>query len=142
MGHLLTAASIYTRWRSGSPPSPVVDATLFGLVGVAGVVFVLMWFATDHVVTDKNWNLVWAWPTHVLAAIVVALRRKSRVATWYFALYVATVLVLSIGWFFWPQALPAAFLPIVLLLGLRAVRRVNVRMLGPFGSSGRSLTST
>ncbi|MEM6287911.1 MAG: DUF4105 domain-containing protein [Bacteroidota bacterium] len=96
------------------------DALLFGLVGLAGVIFFLLWFATTHDVMGPNWNLLWAWPLHLGAAW--ALGRDRLGAGWrtYFAV-VAGVAALTVAlWLVLPQELPAAVFPIALLLGVRA----------------------
>src|SRR5690606_20229754 len=52
------------------------DATLFAIVGLAGLVMLLMWTVSLHAVTHQNWNLIWAWPTHMIAAIPLGRARQ------------------------------------------------------------------
>lgn len=60
-------------WRTGTPeghgPGPLDRALLFFL-GFVGVFLLLMWVATLHWVTAWNLNLIWALPTHLVAAIL------------------------------------------------------------------------
>jgi hypothetical protein len=103
------------------------DVALFGVVGLAGAVILWLWLGTEHAVTGPNANLLWAWPTHLAAAIVLA-RRNLRGAMWvYWALTSAVALVTLLAWSALPQALPPAALPLVLLLGVRAGTRAARR---------------
>lgn len=101
-------------------PKHWLDVLLFGLAGVAGLVLIYLWFATEHVVTDNNMNLVWALPLNLVAAVMIARRRESVWLGRYLAGFSALLLVLLVGWRFWPQELPAAVLPVVVLLMLRS----------------------
>lgn len=99
------------------------DALLFGIVGIAGLLMLLMWVVSLHSVTNYNWNLLWAWPTHLIAGVVLA---KRGAATWMRAYLVGAVLFTTsalLGWILLPQELPVAAIPIVLLLGLRSAWR-------------------
>ena len=108
-------------WRR--PPSRAGrwgDAVLFGLVGVAGLVLFLLWTATSHTVTGPNWNVLWAWPTHLVAAVLVFRQREPSWARAYFgAAALAALAVVGLGPVL-PQTLPAAVTPVALLLAVRA----------------------
>ncbi|RYY38406.1 MAG: DUF4105 domain-containing protein [Chitinophagaceae bacterium] len=96
----------------------VFDFVLFAVTGIVGVVLLFMWFGTDHRDCADNWNLLWALPTHLVAAPF--LRRDRRWVHWYL---LATIFIngaLLPGWVFLPQQLNIGFLPVVLLLLLRA----------------------
>lgn len=76
-------------WREGTPeghgPGPL-DRTLLFFFGFLGVFMLFMWLATLHWVTAWNLNLLWALPTHFVAAIVwkrwKGLNRYLRVSAW------------------------------------------------------------
>jgi len=99
---------------------PWGDVVLFGAVGLAGLLLLFMWFGTEHVVTRYNWNLLWAWPTHLVAAYALA---RTRPAPWLRPYLIVTgvgTLLVLLGWFWWPQDLHPALLPLLLLLLLRS----------------------
>lgn len=96
------------------------DVLLFGLAGLLGLVMLLMWFATLHHVTAHNWNVLWAWPTHLAAAVVLARGRAPRGLRRYFAATAVVTLSGVLAWPLLPQALHPAVLPLMLLLALRA----------------------
>ncbi|WP_345253032.1 DUF4105 domain-containing protein [Flaviaesturariibacter amylovorans] len=94
------------------------DFLLFFSTGAVGVLLLFMWFGTDHQLCANNWNLLWALPTNLLAAPFV--RRDSRPMHWYLGATIALNALALIGWIFLPQQLNTGFLPVVLLLLLRA----------------------
>jgi hypothetical protein len=81
-------------------------------------VMAFLWLVALHDVTDRNWNLFWAWPTH-LPAIAWIKARPSWLRGYWLAT-AGTGIVGLAGWSFWPQALHPAVIPIVLLIFLRS----------------------
>jgi hypothetical protein len=106
------------------------DAVLFGMTGIVGLLLCFLWFISEHQVTNYNWNLAWAWPTHLVLAVALA---RGRTAEWLRPYALATAVatgLLSTGWFFWPQGLHEAILPIALILTTRSaflVHRLTTR---------------
>lgn len=87
-----------------------VDGILFFLNGLIGVLLIFMWIGTDHIMTKDNYNLLWAWPTNIVAAFYVHSTRKwPKIYFIVFAL--AQILLLSL-WFFLPQTLNVALIPL------------------------------
>ena len=104
-------------WRRGTTPQ-WLDVTLFGLVGLSGLILFLLWVATSHGVTGPNLNVLWAWPTHLVAAWG-ATRPSARWRS-YFAVAALITGALILAWAVVPQVLPAAMLPIALAVALRS----------------------
>ncbi len=104
------------------------DRTLFALVGLLGLVIAFQWFGSDHAVMANNYNLIWAHPIHLLAAIFITSSKLKSVMRLYFGLNTALMVVLLATWFFLPQTLPLPMLPVVAALGLRSAtlyKRLN-----------------
>ena len=121
----LTALRHTRRPGERERPARIFDVLLFSVVGVAGLILFLLWTATDHTVTRPNWNLAWAWPTHLAAAVALA-RAQERVGTGPRVYLAATAVLtgaLALGWTVVPQTLPPAALPLALALALRAADR-------------------
>ncbi len=119
-----TAAARRRPQRSIGQPRAVrlLDIALLAFAGVVGVVLAPLWLATEHGVTGPNLHLAWAWPTHVAAAVAVARGRRWR---GYFAAAGALAAIIALGWPFLPQGMPAALLPVVVLLAVRCVDRAT-----------------
>ena len=114
---LAATALDYGRQR---PRPRLADALLFGTTGLIGLLAAFMWFVSEHYVTNSNYNLLWAWPTHLALAVALARRRRGAWVRGYLAATAAVALVALAGWAFWPQPLHPAVLPLVLLLALRS----------------------
>jgi hypothetical protein len=96
----------------------VFDFLLFFVLGCTGVLLLFMWFGTDHQLCADNYNLLWAVPTHLVAAFFLS-SRKAWIRT-YFKLNFFLTLLLLLLWAFLPQQLNIALLPLILLIALRS----------------------
>jgi hypothetical protein len=97
------------------------DGLLFFVTGFFGILFIFMWTCTDHTLCKDNFNLLWAWPTHAIFSFFV--RSKNTIVKNYFALTAIFLILLLLIWFFLPQHLNSALLPIILLLIYRSTAR-------------------
>jgi hypothetical protein len=97
-----------------------LDVALFGSVGILGVVVAFLWFFTDHSATAWNWNILWAFPGHlVLVWGLVARPNATWISSYLLFVMGATVMTL-LFWIFGMQSFSPALIPILLLLLLRA----------------------
>ena len=87
----------------------ILSAVVLTIFAVLGVVLLLMWVATDHDTTVRNWNLMLA-PLTLVLLLVPALRRTVR---W---VHTGIATLFLLGWAFWPQQLHPATIPLALLL--------------------------
>ena len=97
------------------------DGMFFFLTGVLGVIIIFMWFGTDLIMYKNNFNLMWAWPTHTIMAFFVN-SKKSWVKK-YFKFTAVALMAVLISWFFLPQQMNNALIPILLLLIYRSVKK-------------------
>ena len=124
----------WTGWQAttGRRPGDSGDALLLATVGLTGLLACFLWFVAAYEVTNYNWNLLWAWPTHLIAAGVLLWRPSARGLREYWVVTAFGMLIAAGGWGWWPQDLHAAVFPVVLAVGVRtgwrAVgrRRMNV----------------
>ncbi len=98
----------------------IFDSIFWFVLGLAGLVLVLFWGATDHNATKYNWNILWALPTHLL---FFWRSRRNELTENYFMATGAIAALLLIFWGFIPQDLPEAALPIVVLIVIKAFFR-------------------
>ncbi|HRD58888.1 MAG TPA: DUF4105 domain-containing protein [Ferruginibacter sp.] len=101
-----------------------LDGLLFFLTGLLGFILIFMWTATDHSMTKDNYNLLWALPTHLFASFFIL--SKKQFIKKYFLFTALAALLLLMAWYFLPQQLNTALLPLQLLLMFRAWARSNV----------------
>jgi len=107
------------------------DVMTFAVVGLAGSIILWLWIGTEHSVTGPNANLLWAWPTHLLAAFLLARRNPSGRLWVYWMLTAVVTLGTLLAWPVLPQELHPAIFPLALLLGVRAGVRAATRRLEP-----------
>ncbi len=100
------------------------DFLFFFLTGLLGIVLVLMMTATDHSMTKQNFNLLWAWPTHIIAAFFI--NSKKAWVKKYFAFTAIALVAVLLSWFFLPQQLNTSLIPLVLLLIFRSAAKAFI----------------
>jgi hypothetical protein len=94
------------------------DGFLFFITGLIGVLILFMWFGTDHIMCRNNYNLLWALPTHAIAAFYI--HTKKRDAANYFKLATIINFALLLAWFFLPQHMNTSLIPFIMLLIFRS----------------------
>jgi hypothetical protein len=97
------------------------DGIFFFLLGALGFLFIFMWTGTDHAMCKNNYNLLWAIPSHLVMAFFINTDKKW-VRTYFSLTAIAGVILLAL-WFFLPQEMNNALIPIVLLLIYRGYKR-------------------
>lgn len=99
------------------------DSMILFITGLLGLLMLFMWFGTDHIMCADNYNLLWAWPTHVVYAFLLH-SKKRWVKNYQLIMIAVNVLVLA-AWFFLPQELNYAIMPLLLLITIRAYMRIK-----------------
>ncbi|MEO6330461.1 MAG: DUF4105 domain-containing protein [Ginsengibacter sp.] len=94
------------------------DSLLFLSTGLLGILILIMWFGTDHIMCRDNYNLLWAWPTHAIAAFYI--NGNKSAAKNYFKLTAFISSILLLVWFFLPQHMNISMIPVVMLLIFRS----------------------
>ena len=100
--------------KSAKKINKVMDVLLFLLTGLLGCFLVFMWFGTDHKACAANYNLLWALPTNLIAAFFIW-KNQGRLQK-YFTITAAVYATILVCWFWLPQQLNIALIPIVVLL--------------------------
>lgn len=95
-----------------------LDALLFFVTGLLGILLVFMWFGTDHIMTKENYNLLWAIPLHTVFAFFLQSRKNWVRIYFYCTIFLYNILLLS--WCFLPQQLNPALLPLIGVLLFRS----------------------
>ncbi len=98
----------------------VLDFLLFFIVGLLGVLLIFMWLGTDHSMTKNNYNLLWASPIFVVYTFIIHKQNKAtKISSTIISIF---FFLLICSWFFLPQLMNNALLPIVFLIGWRATK--------------------
>lgn len=94
------------------------DVLLFGVVGLIGAILLFMWVGTDHHTSARNFNLLWALPTHLI--IVFAFVKNPKWLKKYFLVSASILVLLMLSWNFLPQQLNIILTPVLAALVMRA----------------------
>ena len=98
-----------------------LDGLLFFLTGLLGIILVLMWASTDHTMTKNNYNLLWAWPTHIILSFFIGSNRSF--VKKYFLFTAIGLSGILLVWFFLPQQMNNALIPFVITLIYRSAMK-------------------
>ncbi|MDP4698645.1 MAG: DUF4105 domain-containing protein [Saprospiraceae bacterium] len=94
----------------------IFDTVFFSLISLSGILFVFMWVGTDHFVTHKNMNLLWANPLYILVILNLYLGKNGKYLL--FLLITLNLTVLT-GWKILLQEFHIAMIPLILTSILR-----------------------
>jgi len=96
-----------------------LDVILFSVPGLVGIVLVLLWTATDHKAAANNFNLLWAFPAHLLVFGILKKNPPIWLSKYFLGVAILTGLLL-ITWMILPQQLNLFLIPLVIALFIRA----------------------
>ncbi|WP_350287458.1 DUF4105 domain-containing protein [uncultured Croceitalea sp.] len=100
--------------------SKFLDFALFFVSGIAGLVILLLWLATDHVVTHLNFNFLWLLPSNLVVSFYLV--SNGTLPKWLSKyIYVAFSLIglILLLWIFGVQSLSWLNIPLLLALVVR-----------------------
>ena len=97
----------------------ILDALLFSITGVVGMLLLLLWFATDHSATANNFNILWAFAPNLLFAFLSSKNTKLSAAYLLTLLILLDIIVLL--WIFQVQVFHYALIPLLIGLYVRYI---------------------
>ena len=97
-----------------------LDFSLFFISGLIGIGILLLWLATDHVVTHLNFNFLWLLPSHLVVAFY--LLEKQKKVNWLKKYLWATLIGLGLILLIWVLGIQVLS-PLNILLMLALVAR-------------------
>ena len=96
-----------------------LDVFLFFTTGVIGVCMLLLWFATDHTATARNYNVLWAFAPNVIVAFFLLKRSLKPWIKTYLQILLLLLLLTVLFWIFRIQQFNIAVAAILIMLGIR-----------------------
>jgi hypothetical protein len=105
----------------------ITDRFLLFLTGLIGLMVFGLWFLTDHTTTKWNMNILWANPLHLYLAFT-GLKKKWMIN--YMKILSVILVILIVGWFFIPQRLHLATLPMIIGLLFITLRQLRPAFFG------------
>ena len=98
-----------------------LDAALFFVNGVVGVLLLFLWFATDHGATGTNYNILWAFPVNLIFCILVSKKSPKKWLGRYLSFLIILLILMGVHWFTGVQVFAPALLPLVIAIGIRYI---------------------
>ncbi|GAA3613929.1 DUF4105 domain-containing protein [Flavivirga amylovorans] len=102
-----------------------LDATLFSITGIIGILLLLLWFATDHKGTHQNYNLLWACALNIF--VIRQLFRK-KVSGWfikYLKFLIILLCLLTLHWVIGIQVFAIGLIPLLIALFIRYIYLIS-----------------
>lgn len=99
------------------------DITLLGITGLAGIGIVFLWFFTNHITTPNNFNILWCFPLNIIALFFF---KREKWLKKYFVFLTALLVLLPIVWLLRIQEFNYTIIPLILVLGLRYLSRIQL----------------
>jgi hypothetical protein len=125
---VLTAALSYVKKSWARVTLKIFDISFFLVLGLLGILLLTLWIIRVDAVCRNNFNIFLMLPTH--AVMVFFFRSRSKWVRRYWQVTFALLVLLLITWWFLPQQLNGALVPITLI----ALWRIQKRQ--QWGSSG------
>lgn len=97
----------------------ILDFLLFFITGVVGILVLLLWLATDHSATAKNFNFLWAFPLNLIVSFVLFKKTKPSWLKKYITFLIALIGITLLLWVIGLQAFNIAILPLLIILLVR-----------------------
>jgi len=99
--------------------SRYLDATLFFITGIIGIILALLWFATDHSATANNYNVLWAFPFSLFLAYAISKRQPKRWLRRYVMFLILLLALLAIHSITGVQQFATSLIPLFVALAIR-----------------------
>ncbi len=117
---ILIAFITYKNYKN-KKRSKWLNFTLFFITGLAGIIMMLLWFATDHTTTAYNYNILWAFAPNFVVAFYLLKKETPNWISKYSMLLIVLLVLTILLWVFKVQEFNLAVIPILLLLFIRYV---------------------
>jgi Domain of unknown function (DUF4105) len=96
-----------------------IDFILYLSTGFIGIAVLLLWFATTHTATYKNFNFLWAFAPNLVIAFYMLKHKLPKWIGYYNWLLLLLLVVMMLLWLLKIQVFNTAVIPFILALGIR-----------------------
>lgn len=125
---LVLAAVTLVTWRDmrRRKVTKWVDATLFFVFGLAGLLLTFLIFVSTHEATSPNWLYLWLNPLCLIVPAFIWTKRGQRAVLYYYCLNTVLILTMAIAWPFTGQYCNWAFAPLIACDVMRSLSYIYV----------------
>ncbi|MFC2176112.1 DUF4105 domain-containing protein [Bacteroidota bacterium] len=112
---LLISSVLLTFMRVTGRSTRIFDGTVFIVTSIMGWLFVYLWFFTNHLAADNNWNVLWALPINTFFGVALLKKERPKWTRYYALVLIFLYAGMLVGWNYFPQLLHHSLKFIVLL---------------------------
>ncbi len=116
---VIMIALSFLKTKAAFTTMAVLDSLFFLLVGLLGLLMLTLWLARVDNVCRNNYNLLWAWPTHIVLTFIV--NKEKKWLKYYWLLTAIINGLLLVAWKWLPQEMNNSVLLLVVLLLFRSI---------------------
>lgn len=104
-----------------------LDAILFTVAGLIGVVIFYLNFYSVHPIVSPNYNLFWLQPFYLLFVLMLPFKKTYKLLSYMQMLFALLILISIGGYIYFPQKFNLAFMPLMISLLIRSVHFVRMQ---------------
>ncbi|TBN03705.1 DUF4105 domain-containing protein [Hyunsoonleella flava] len=97
----------------------LLDILIVVFTGLAGIIILLLWFATDHQTTQNNYNLLWANPLNLIVLFQVFKNKMSNWFNKYSKFLLILLCLMAFHWITGVQVFAIGLIPLLIALFIR-----------------------
>ena len=101
--------------------SRYLDASIFVITGIIGLLLLLLWFGTDHSTTANNYNVLWAFPLSLLVSFTISKKSPKFWIGKYVFFQLLMLALLTIHWITGVQVFSYGLIPLLIALAVRYI---------------------
>lgn len=98
----------------------IYDTVLFALFGIGGLIIFFLMFFSEQPATSPNWNFAWMNIFALLFAGLFWVKSLKKVVYFYHFINFAVLILFLLSWWFIPQQIPMASIPLSMSLCIRS----------------------
>lgn len=123
---LAVAVALTVRDQRRRRVSRWFDSLLFGAFGLAGLLLTFLIFVSVHEAVSPNWLYVWLNPLCLVPAIFIWLKKCKPLVLSYQIVNFVALFLLGLMWYWIPQSVNPAFVPLVIADALRSASYIRL----------------
>ena len=108
----------FNNYKSGER-TKLLDILLFFSTGIIGIIVLLLWFATSHTATYKNFNFLWAFAPNIIVAFFMFKNKLPQWVAFYSKIITGLIVIMLIVWVSKIQIFNLALLPLLIAITAR-----------------------
>ena len=108
-----------------SKRNKTIDFTIYFFTGIIGIVVLLLWFASSHTATYKNYNFLWAFAPNIVVAFFMLKSNLPKWISFYNRILLMLLISMILLWVLKIQVFNIALIPLIIALGIRFIYLIS-----------------